>query len=254
MSESIPTGLTGDPIDGALAALPEDELDEITAQISDQVEAFLLALRDVADEGRPESGVAHLLLGVSQILAAGGRLGALADVVPQEPYEADTGYDPDVDLVRERLADLLGDSDEYVEVFDPYDAEAKPVRMRVSSDLADVATHLLHGLQHAKAGRYEEALWWWQFSYLSSWGTTAAAVLRALQSLLAHDRFDPREQSLEVAEDLLVAEVFSEVVGADVVDEELAQIAAAEAALGGADDAGTGQRGSASNGSTTLTL
>jgi hypothetical protein len=213
------------PVGEGAVLLPEDDLDEVAAQIADQVEAFLLALREVADVGRPESGISHLLLGVSQILAAGGRLGALADVVPDERFEPDPGYDPDVDLVRERLADLLGDSDEYLEIFDPYDVDARPVRMRISGDLADVATHLLHGLQHAHAGRFREALWWWQFSYLSSWGSTSAAVLRALQSLVAHDRFDPRDPSVVDVEDQLVAEVFSEVVGADAVEDELADIA-----------------------------
>jgi hypothetical protein len=35
-----------------------------------------------------------------------------------------------------------------------------------------------------------EALWWWQFSYLSTWGERASSVLRTLQTLLAHLRLD----------------------------------------------------------------
>ena len=76
MSDNFIAGSAGASSAGQEPAViwPEDDLDEITAQIADQVEAFLVALREVADEGRPESGIAHLVLGVSQILAAGGRL------------------------------------------------------------------------------------------------------------------------------------------------------------------------------------
>ncbi|CAM5707521.1 hypothetical protein SHIRM173S_08323 [Streptomyces hirsutus] len=35
-----------------------------------------------------------------------------------------------------------------------------------------------------------EALWWWQFSYFSNWGSTASAALRALQSVVAHVRLN----------------------------------------------------------------
>jgi len=192
--------------------LPDDDLDEVAAQVEDQMTSFLLALREVADDDRPEIGVAHLLLALSQLLFAGGRLGALADVVPEEPYETDTGDDPDLDVLRERLSALLGSSDEYVEVFDPY-VEAEPVPMRISDDLAHVALQVAHGLQHASAGRYREALWWWQFSYLSTWGSTAAAALRALMSLVSHDRFDSRATTERDIEDELVAEALSEAVG-----------------------------------------
>ena len=49
---------------------------------------------------------------------------------------------------------------------------------------------LAHGLRHFRAGRTSEALWWWQFSYVSSWGAEASGALRALQSVVAHDRLD----------------------------------------------------------------
>ena len=32
-----------------------------------------------------------------------------------------------------------------------------------------------HGLSHYDDGRPIEALWWWQFSYLSTWGDRAAS-------------------------------------------------------------------------------
>ena len=53
---------------------------------------------------------------------------------------------------------------------------------------------LVHGLAHYKAGRADEALWWWQYSYLSNWGSTASSALRALHSAVAHTRLDADQQ------------------------------------------------------------
>ena len=57
------------------------------------------------------------------------------------------------------------------------------------------------------AGRISEALWWWQFSYVASWGTEASGVLRALQSVVAHDRldaeFESEQDAVEAADELL---------------------------------------------------
>ncbi|UGY92385.1 DUF5063 domain-containing protein [Streptomyces gobiensis] len=164
--------------------------DDFAVQISDQVESFILAVTEVAKGDDPDSAVPYLLLEVSQLLLAGGRLGAHEDIVPEERYEADTGPEPDVDELREKLATLLDPVDVYSEVFDPYVPRSAPVACRISDDLADVLTDLRHGMAHYSAGRVSEALWWWQFSYLSNWGPTASAALRALQSLVAHVRLD----------------------------------------------------------------
>ena len=51
-------------------------------------------------------------------------------------------------------------------------------RGSLSNDLVDVAAALAYGLRHYDAGRVTEALWWWQFSYLSTWGDRAASALR----------------------------------------------------------------------------
>ena len=138
----------------------------------------------------PGGTLSILLLEVSQLLLAGGRLGAVVDVVPKERYEPDVGVDPDADGLRERLAELLGPADEYVEVFDPYIRDGEIVHSRLSDDIADVAADLYHGLAHFKAGRADEALWWWQYSYLANWGSTASSALRALHSAVAHTRLD----------------------------------------------------------------
>jgi hypothetical protein len=168
-----------------------EEVDEFTVDVADQIESFLIALGAVARGDFPGGTLSILLLEVSQLLLAGGRLGAVVDVVPSEQYEPDAGVDPDADGLRERLAELLGPADEYVEVFDPYIRDGEIVQSRLSDDIADVAADLYHGLAHFKSGRADEALWWWQYSYLANWGSTASSALRALHSAVAHTRLAP---------------------------------------------------------------
>ncbi|MEV6671336.1 DUF5063 domain-containing protein [Streptomyces sp. NPDC051162] len=164
--------------------------DDFAVQIADSIESFIVAVTEVSRGDEPDSAVPFLLLEVSQLLLTGGRLGAHEDFFPDERYEPDVGPEPDVDELRERFARLLDPVDVYSEVFDPYVPRSAPVACRISDDLADVITDLRHGMAHYRDGRVSEALWWWQFSYLSNWGPTASASLRALQSLVAHVRLD----------------------------------------------------------------
>jgi hypothetical protein len=172
---------------------PPSELEDLAQGIADQSASFLLALREIAREGDRGTAVPLLLLEVSQLLLAGARLGVQVDFVPREEFEPDAGPDPDLDIMRLRLAALLEGVDDFTEVFDPYIDPPELVSSRLSDDLADIAASVAHGLQHYRAGSTEEALWWWQFSYVSSWGAEASAALRALQSVIAHDRLDAAE-------------------------------------------------------------
>ncbi|MBA2509620.1 MAG: DUF5063 domain-containing protein [Nocardioidaceae bacterium] len=178
--------------DGA-SGQPEDvpsDLEDLAQGVADQVASFLIAVRELAHRGDSGTAVPLLLLEISQLLLAGARLGVMTDLVPREQYEPETGPDPDLDHIREELGGLLGAADEYVEVFDPYADPPDLVPSRISDDVTAIAGSLVHGLAHHRAGRVGEALWWWQFSYVSSWGSEASAVLRALQSVVAHDRLD----------------------------------------------------------------
>ena len=184
------------------------ETEEFAQQISDQVESFLLAVRAIArGEATGGEAISLLLLVVSQVLLAGGRLGVQADFQPAEEYEPDAGPDPDLDEMRHRLAVLLEGVDAYTEVFDPYVDPPELVSSLLSDDVSSIAAALAHGLRHFKAGRVSEALWWWQFSYVASWGAEASAVLRALQSVVAHDRLDAEFESeqadVEAADEIL---------------------------------------------------
>jgi hypothetical protein len=188
----------------------QDDLTDFTIEIADQVQSFVVAVREIAAAGDPDYAISMLLLETSQLLLAGGRLGAISDVVPEERFEPDPGFDPDVEGVRTSLANLLEPIDEYATLFDPYASEPELITERLSDDIADVMSDLLHGLLHYRAGRATEALWWWQFSYLSNWGSTASSVLRALHSVVSHVRLDAELDEATRIEDRLLAETASE--------------------------------------------
>ena len=190
-----------------------DDLTDFTVEIADQVESFVLAVREIAAAEDPDYAISLLLLEVSQLLLAGGRLGAISDVVPEERFETDTGEsDEDVEGLRASLANLLDPIDEYATLFDPYGTDPEVFVSRLSDDISAVMTDLLHGLAHYRAGRMSEALWRWQFSYLSSWGAHASSVLRALHSVVSHVRLDTPVDEDTFAEDQLLAETAADAV------------------------------------------
>jgi hypothetical protein len=166
----------------------DGEAREFAQQIADQVESFLIALQAIAREGDVGRAISLLLLEISQVLLAGARLGAQRDFAPRAEYQPDVGPEPDIDEMRLRLAEMLDSIDTYGLVFDPYVPEL--VESQLSDDLTSIATDLENGLRHYRLGNVDEALWWWQFSYVSSWGNLAGAALNALLSVVAHDRLD----------------------------------------------------------------
>jgi len=205
MTESMPGDRLELPNSDAWTRVDSD-LEDLAQGVADQVASFLLAVRAIARSGDPGTAIPLLLLEVSQLLLAGARLGVMTDLVPSEQYEPEPGPDPDLDRIREALAVLLGPADEYVEVFDPYADPPELVPGRISDDVAAIAERLAHGLAHHRGGRVDEALWWWQFSYVSSWGSEASGVLRALQSVVAHDRLDADIPDTTELERIAVAE------------------------------------------------
>ncbi|WP_380171077.1 DUF5063 domain-containing protein [Kineococcus sp. DHX-1] len=164
-----------------------------------EVRDYLSSVTEVATGRMDSTALSVLLLAVSQTLLTGARLGAVDDIVPARRFEPDAGPDPDVDPVRTSLANVLEGLDDYADVVDPL-TNAKLVRGALSDDLASIAADLEHGLRHHERGDVTEALWWWQFSYLSSWGPRATAALRVLQSLLAHLRLDVDAETAADAE------------------------------------------------------
>src|SRR3954453_18778730 len=179
-------------------------LEDFAQQIADAVESFLVTLQAMSREENPGTVVPLLLVEVSQILFAGARLGAQQDFEPRAEYQPDVGPDPDLDAMRLRFARLLDSVDTYTYNFNPY---APDIREGLPSDhLTSIATALANGLRHFRAGNVTEALWWWQFSYVANWGNMASAALRALQSVIAHDRLDADVDFTDEAEQIAAAE------------------------------------------------
>jgi hypothetical protein len=185
----------------------DGETEDFAQQIADQVESFLLALKAIARENDGGRAISLLLLEISQVLLAGARLGAQRDFTPRAEYPPDVGPEPDLDEMRLRLAIILDSVDTYSLVFDPYVPEV--VESQLSDDLTSIATDLENGLRHYRAGDVEEALWWWQFSYVSSWGNLAGAALNALLSVVSHDRLDVDfvDEGAQAASELLTPEM-----------------------------------------------
>ncbi len=171
----------GPPGDAELRALAE-----VTAG---ECRSYLDAVTLVAAGEGDEAAVPLLVLAVSQLLAAGARLGATRDVLPRARFEPDVGPEPDVEPLRMGLARVLLTVDGYTETADPLTMK-DVVPGSLSDDLASVASDIAHGLRHFESGDAGEAMWWWQFSYLSNWGSRGAGALRALLSLLSHARLD----------------------------------------------------------------
>jgi hypothetical protein len=188
------------------SAMSSSDEEDFATQVADSVESFLIAVRAIAADGDSGSAVPLLLLEVSQVLLAGAQLGAQADFEPREEYQPDVGEEADVDELRLGLAGILGGADTYSFVFDPYDPDV--VDSQISDDVASIVADLENGLRHFRRGDVDEALWWWQFSYVNNWGNLAGAILNALLSVVAHDRLDTEpftgeDEELQAADEIL---------------------------------------------------
>lgn len=169
-----------------------EELEELYAlaqQVTPRIRGFLNAVVEVGSGRDPDSAVSVLILALSDVLYAGALLGASRDILPPERFEPDSGKDLDLEPLRIALLTVLDGLDSYLEVIDPQLGSEVGVGL-LSSDLTMLTENLTHGLQHYDQGHEIEALWWWQYAYLSNWGERGASALRVLQLLLGHLRLD----------------------------------------------------------------
>ncbi len=175
------------------------ELILLAGESARDANTYLGTVREVASGAAADTAIPVLLLATSQLLLAGSRLGAIQDIVLRERFEPDPGPEPDLDPLHSSLANLFEGLDDYADVVDPVTA-AELTRGSLSNDIVEIAAALDHGLKHFTEGRPIEALWWWQFSYLSTWGDRAASSLRVLQSVLSHLRLDADQETVAEAE------------------------------------------------------
>src|SRR5690348_6733936 len=82
-------------------------------RVAKHAQNYLTGLEAVVRGEAGEHTVPLLLLEVSQIALAGAQLGASTDVILPDNWEPDVGEDPDLDAIRQGLAERLADVDEY---------------------------------------------------------------------------------------------------------------------------------------------
>lgn len=185
------TDFPGDQVSATAAPTP---VDATAQELSDEMAAaavdFVRAVEQVAGGELGDMAISLLLIQTSRLAAHGARLGALTDIVPEGRYEPDTGREPEVDELRMRLSQVFADADAYHAVDDPYFELPELIPAALSDDLSGTVSDLLHGLGHYQAGRSIEALWWWQYTYLASWGQDVLNAQTALRSLVSHLRLD----------------------------------------------------------------
>lgn len=184
---------------GAMSESEDEGWGPLAHEMHLEVSAYFAALSEVTSGEAPDSALPVLLLAVGQLCGAGARIGALVDVVPEERFEPDAGPDHDLERLREKLHGLLGGLDSYCDLEDPI-LSGEVTDGSLSADLVAIAADLAHGQVHYEAGHETEAMWWWQFSYLGSWGERASSALRVLHTLLAHVRLDADDEDVMEAE------------------------------------------------------
>ncbi|MDO5501618.1 MAG: DUF5063 domain-containing protein [Actinomycetia bacterium] len=181
--------------DQVQAASVEEVVAELAQECALQAGSYVATVHEIASGENAAAAIPMGLLALSQVLVMGARLGAIEDVVPSEQFESDRGPDVDLEPLLLALRDQFEGLDDYTDVIDPV-TSTEVAAGSLSSDLVEITACLMHGLQHHEAGAHSEALWWWQFSYLSQWGVRAAMALRVLQTLLGHVRLDADDEEV----------------------------------------------------------
>lgn len=176
-----------------------DDMQGLATETAGEVRDFVGAIRQLASGDANDNAIPMVLLVLSSLQVTGARLGAVQDVIPNEQFEPDPGVEADLDPLRMSLANLFEGVDDYTDLVDPV-LSVDIARGALSDDLTAIVASLDHGLVHFDSGRHAEALWWWQFSYLSEWGVRSTAALRVVQTLLGHVRLDIDDDAAAEAE------------------------------------------------------
>ena len=186
-----------------VGAVLDSATEDFAQQIANSVESFLLALRAIAEENDVGRAIPLLLLEITQISLAGARLGVQTDFTPRDGVPARRrarGRPRGPAAAAGRACSTR--STPTATSSTPMSPET--VESQLSDDITAIASDLENGLRHYRAGDVDEALWWWQFSYVASWGNLAGTALNALLSVVSHNRLD-MDFAVD-AEDLAVAD------------------------------------------------
>ena len=153
----------------------DSDTEDFAQSIADSFASFLLALREIAREGDAGRAISLLLLEISQISLTGARLGAQRDFEPRERVPARRR--PRVRPRRDAAAARRRCSTTSTPTA-TCSTPTCPRWSRASSPTTSPASPPTSRPACATTaqGDVDEALWWWQFSYVSSWGNLAGVV------------------------------------------------------------------------------
>jgi hypothetical protein len=150
------------------------------AAFASQAEFFVRLLEFVATDDAAILNMRYL----HEVL---GRLQAAAAHIPAVAPDSETAHGVEVRLelsaaleLREKLP-----INAYSVVFDPLESAALPVTAMIEDDLADIHADLKDGLALYHAGRYQDALWQWHFSYYAHWGRHLSHAQSAIWQYLS---------------------------------------------------------------------
>ena len=124
----------------------------------------------------------HEILGLLQAAAA-----RLTGVAPND--EADIDFEDERDTVTILRKKLPVNA--YSVVFDPLEYNPlelnppKPVMATIADDLSDIYRNTMEGLVEHRAGRIQNALWQWHFTYYNHWGRHLSHAQSAIWQYLS---------------------------------------------------------------------
>jgi hypothetical protein len=148
---------------------------------------------EVASGTGGESALSILAYATSDACTAAARLSAIVDF-PVPGSEVFCPVTFDLDAMRRGLSNALEGLDSYWEVDvprgDPTDPTRAPeiVEASLTDDILTAVSAWETGLHLLDEGRPDEAIWWWQYSCLSSWGERITSALHVIQTLLCQAR------------------------------------------------------------------
>jgi len=165
------------------------------ASLADQY-CTMLERTDTEDAWQFVQGTLALL---PRLYAAAWRLPNV-EPLSEEPISASASIAAEEKRIEGRIGALLGPSNLYHFVFDPFEEEA-PVASLIGADLSEVYGDLRPALdvfRRGGPGDLADATWEWRFGFTTHWGRHASCALVALHNL-ATDRGVPGGKGLNVA-------------------------------------------------------
>ncbi|WP_160118379.1 DUF5063 domain-containing protein [Bacillus sp. V59.32b] len=88
---------------------------------------------------------------------------------------------PEINVVRPKIS--FGKYECYSEVYEPYSDE-ESINASLTDDILDIYQDVKEGLILFESNDRNEAIWHWNFSFSTHWGSHVVDALRALHSIM----------------------------------------------------------------------